>query len=63
MVVTRIDCFSRALSEVFPGRKLSSASKGRCDGSTVGILVTRGFERNLAEVERGRVVFEFTGVR
>lgn len=36
MVVTRMTCLRRDLSDMPEGRKLTSASNGRCDGSGDG---------------------------
>jgi hypothetical protein len=53
MVVTRIACFSSALSGTLMGRKLIKPSNGRWDGSTAG-SESRALLRSLAERDRGR---------
>ena len=54
MVVTRMACFSSALSGTSVGRKLMRPSKGRCEGSAAG-SERRALLRNREEVERGRL--------
>ena len=54
MVVTRMACLSSALSETSVGKKLTSPSKGRWEGSAAGSDICRARPSIFADNERGR---------